>query len=294
MTCIHSEFGNIGHIRVLLYNVTTVCLFALGMTFPVIAGGIDLSLPWTMNSVVILLNFFTSRNLSYFYPILILCLFGSLIVGMLNGFGIAYLKIHPMIMTFGMNSILSGLLLVITGGTSGGFTPEPLKTFIGTNLLGIPLVFLLLVFIIFFLTVILTNTSFGKCLYAIGNGEKASYLSGVNVKAVKMQTYIISSLLAFFGGIVMSGRIGQSYLGMGSSVINQTLAIVAVGGVSFQGGSGNVVGTAGGAIIIVILLSALTSFKISTGAQQAIYGVILLCSVVLSVHKKTRGASRDY
>ena len=289
MTFIYPEFGQGSHIRVLLIDLAIVGFFALGQTFPVLTGGIDLSIPWMMNSAAVVVNQAINDHDAGVVSIIIIVILGACIVGIINGFGVAYLKVHPMIMTFGMNSILRGLLLSWTGGTSGGFSPDGLKTFAKTSIGIIPLVFIAFVVAVVLLTLVLTRTTYGKQLYALGNCRKAAFFSGVHVKRNIMFAYGISGLCAALGGLVMSGRVGQSYLGMGDSYMFVTLAVVAVGGVSLSGGSGKVTGTAGGALIITLLLSMMTTFNISTGVQQILYGAVLLFAIAMSTKRKEQG-----
>ena len=136
---------------------------------------------------------------------------------------------------------------------------------------------------------LLKRSAYGKHLYAVGNCRRAAYFSGVNVKRTILIAYVISALCSALGGLIMSGRVGQSYLGMGDSYMFITLAAVAIGGISMNGGKGHVVGSASGALIITIVLSVLTVLKASLGVQQLLYGVVLLGALVLEANKLNFG-----
>ena len=178
-----------------------------------------------------------------------------------------------------------GLLLTWTNGTAGGNTCDALHKFAKMKIGFVPVITLVFILAVVILMLVLLRSSYGKRIYAVGNCRRAAYFSGIYVRRTIMIAYIISSICVGFGGIIMSGRVGLTYLGMGDSYMFITLAVVAIGGISMNGGSGNVVGTAGGAVIITILLSMLTVLKISTGMQQLLYGVVLLIAIILESSK---------
>ena len=280
----YHDFGSISHISVLLSDFAILGFLAIGQTFPVLTGGIDMSVPYTMCSVAVVVNYGMNN---FGWNLLTALLIGyalAFIIGTINGFCIAYLRVHPMIMTYGMNSLLTGLLLTWTGGTAGGNTCDALHTFAKAKIGFVPVITLLFILGVVILMLVLTRSAYGKKLYAVGNCRKAAYFSGVHVRKTIMIAYMISSVCVATSGLIMSGRVGLTYLGMGDSYMFITLAVVAIGGISMNGGSGNVVGTTGGAVIITILLSVLTVLKISTGMQQLLYGVVLLVAIIIEAN----------
>ncbi len=282
MSIIKPEFGTIDHINTLLVDATTIGLFALGQTLVVLTGGIDLSIPWTMNCAAVMLSCFANGTNKNLLISTIAILLGCTFVGFINGVGVSYLNMHPMIMTFGMNSILSGVLLAFLGGQAGGFASPFLTKMLVSKFFGLSSMLYLWLFVMIVASVLLAFTPFGRKLYALGNSQNAAYFSGVNVKLTKTIAYCISGFTAGLGGILILGKVGQAYLGMGDYVMFETLAIVAVGGASLNGGRGNYMGTVGGTLIITILLSMLTTFKISAGMQQMLYGIVLLAAVIIA------------
>lgn len=280
----YRAFGSVSHITVLLSDLAILGFLAIGQTFPVLTGGIDMSVSYTMCSVAVAINYCMNTYGLGLWPALGVGFLLAIFIGAVNGFGVAYLRVHPMIMTYGMNSILMGLLLTWTGGTSGGNTSSVLYTFAKSKIGFFPVVTILFILAVALLMFVLSRTSYGKQLYAVGNCRRAAFFSGVHVRRTIMIAYIISAVCVAVGGVIMSGRVGLSYLGMGDSYMFITLAVVAIGGVSMVGGSGNVVGTAGGAVIITILLSMLTVINVSTGMQQLLYGVVLLIAIVIEAN----------
>ena len=275
------DFGSISHITVLLSDLAILGFLALGQTFPVLTGGIDMSLSYTMCSVAVVINYSMNTYGLALPAALVVGFTLAMVIGALNGFGVAYLRIHPMIMTYGMNSILMGLLLTWSGGTSGGNTSPLLHTFAKAKVGFVPVVTLLFIAAVAVLMLVLKRTGYGKRLYAVGNNRRAAFFSGIAVRRVVLIAYVISAVCVAVGGVIMSGRVGLTYLGMGDSYMFITLAVVAIGGISMSGGSGDVIGTAGGAVIITILLSVLTVINVSVGLQQLLYGVVLLIAIII-------------
>lgn len=288
----YSGFGSLSHISVLLSDLAILVFLVLGQTFPVLTGGIDMSVPYMMNSAAVILNYGINTKGWGSGTVFVAVLAGALLAGAVSGFGIAYLKVHPMIMTYGMNSILMGALLSWTKGTAGGFTPQGLVGFAKAKIGFIPVVTIFFGAIMVVLMLVLKRSAYGKRLYAVGNCRRAAYFSGVNVRQTVMITYMISALCAAVGGLIMSGRVGQSYLGMGDSYMFITLAAVAIGGISMNGGKGHTVGSTSGALIITIVLSVLTVLKASPGVQQLLYGVVLLLALVLEANKLQLGRKK--
>lgn len=288
------EFASIGHIKIMMIDAAILGILATGQTFVILVGGIDLSIQWNMCAAGIMVSMlYKSWGLAENQVIwlVLLCLVTTVLIGFINGFGIAYLGINPMIMTFGINTIIQGIVVGLTSGTlPGGYAPDNLEALALGDVAGVPNMVLIWLLIIVVISVILAFTPYGRKIYAIGNNETVSYYSGVNVKRVKMFAYAISGFFAGVGGILFTGRIGQSYLGMGDFVLFQTIAVVAIGGTSMIGGKGNYIGTVSGALILTILNGLLSAFLIPASVQQILYGLTLLVAVFLSAGKKNKKA----
>lgn len=282
ITAITPGFASGRHIRVLLIDASVVGLIAFGQTLVIITGGIDVSIPWTVNCAATFLTLLTAGHDHALASVIPLVLAGTTFVGLLNGLGIAYLDIPPIIMTLGMNSVLLGGLLGVTGGRPGGQAP-PAVQWVATGSVGfIPVIVLVWAAVTLAATVVLRKTAFGRQLYFIGNNENVARFSGVDVRSRKLIVYCLSGLTAGVGGILLAGRIGMSYLGMGDPFLFQSVIVVVLGGASILGGSGQYVGTVAGAFILTIVKGLLPVFNIPTSAQQVVYGVVLFVAVVLT------------
>jgi len=282
ISIVRPGFASPSHIRILIIDVSILGIIALGQTFVIITGGIDISIPWIVASSATFLTILSSgenNNLAIIIPLILL---GTTFVGFINGVGVSYLRIPPIIMTLGMNSILLGGLLGIMGGRPGERTPTLVQFVTNGNVRGIPVILILWVIIIILATIVLKNTTFGRQLYVIGNNEKVALFSGINIRLVKLIVYCLSGFAGGLGGILLAGRIGQSYLGMGDQFLFLSAIAVIVGGTSVLGGSGQYIGTVAGAFILTIVKGLLPAFRIPASAQQVIYGVILFIVVVLA------------
>ena len=273
-------FGVGPHAKVLMNEASLIGMMALGQTFVIISGGIDLSVPWNMTSAAILLTFLSKGEDTQLWWIIPLILVVCTCVGLLNGIGVAYLKIPPIIMTLGMNNILQGALLVILKGTPGGVAPPAIINLATGTTIGIPNLMLFWLLLAVFAVILMYYSTYGRKLYALGNNEKAAYFTGIRVKRVKMFAYMIGGLAPAIAGIMFAGRLGQSYLGMGDPYLFMTIVAVVLGGASMMGGSGSYIGTIAGTSILVILRAFLAAVNLPTSVQNILYGLVLVVAVI--------------
>lgn len=250
-------------------------IIAGGQTLVILTGGIDLSVAWNLNLSAILLT-----QLSATMPVpaaAAIALGVATLIGVINGLGVAYLRIPSLVMTLGMNAVLSGVTLVYTNGTPQGSAPQFARD-LAVGRIGGVLPWALVFWALFSAALIflLRGTVYGKRLYAIGNNVKASYLSGVPVRRVLVATYALCGLCAGLGGVMLTGYSQQSYLGMGDLYVLPAIAAVVVGGTSILGGAGGYAGTVAGAITIVLLQNVLQIVGIKPAGQQILYGLIIL------------------
>ncbi|MBA3449775.1 MAG: ABC transporter permease [Chloroflexia bacterium] len=250
-------------------------VIAGGQTLVILTGGIDLSIAWNLNLAAILLTQL-SEQMPVFWAT-VAALGCAALVGLINGLGIAYLRIPSLVMTLGMNAVLAGVTLVYTNGSPQGEAPQFARD-LAVSRIGGTIPWALLFWALFSagLVFLLRRTVFGKRLYAIGNNPRASYLSGVPVRRVLVVTYTLCGLCAGLGGIMLTGYSQQSYLGMGDLYVLPAIAAVVIGGTSILGGSGGYTGTIAGAITVVLLQNVLQIVGIQPAGQQILYGVIIL------------------
>jgi len=203
-------------------------------------------------------------------------------VGALNGAGIALFGVPPIIMTLAVNVILQGAILVYTGGTPQAVAP-PLIQFLAVGRIGpLPVVAILWIALAAAASFLLSRTSFGRRLYAVGSSATVAEFSGVPIVRTTVLAYTLSGFTAALAGMLLTGYTAQAYLGMGDPYLFTSIAAVAIGGASILGGSGHYIGTIAGAFVLTILTGLLPALNLSNGALLIVYGVVILITVSLA------------
>jgi ribose transport system permease protein len=292
VTTIYSPgFASPNHVRVLLIEASFIGIVALGQTFVILGGGVDLSIPWTLNGAAILLTLWASGSNGPLVWIIPLLLALGALVGLVNGIGIAYLGVSPIIMTLGVNGILEGALLIYTNGSPTAGAPQFVVTMATGKIGPVPYDILIWLGLTAAAALTLSLTTFGRHLYAVGTSRTVAYFSGVANRRVTIVTYVISGMASVVAGILLTGYSGQSFLGMGDPYLFSSVAAVAIGGASILGGTGHYVGTVAGALILTILSGLLPILNLNPAALEIVYGVVILLTVSLATVQLRRGES---
>jgi ribose transport system permease protein len=275
-------FASENHVRVLLIEASFIGIVAIGQTFVIIGGGIDLTVPWTLNGAAILVSLFADgANGPLVWAIPLVLALGAG-VGLVNGVGIAILGINPIIMTLGANVIIFGAVLGYTHGSPPAPAPPDIE-YLATGRVGpVPVNTLIWAALTVLATIALTWTAFGRHLYALGTNRTVAQFSGIAVARVTIATYVISGVTGALAGILLTGYTGQAYLGMGEAFLFSSVAAVAIGGASILGGSGHYLGTVAGALILTVLAGLLPILNLDEAARQVIYGAVILVTVALA------------
>jgi ribose transport system permease protein len=276
---IHSlDFAGIDQIRTMLIYAAFIGIIGFGQTLCILTGGIDLSVPWMLTGAAVLTSVLTSDG----HPlggVIALVLVLAIVVGTINGVGVAYAGVPPIIMTLGMNGALQGLLLVYTSGGISSNPPDDLTRFVTGRALGVPTLVWIWLVVIAVGAVTLSATTFGRRLYAIGTNRRAAELAGLRVRRTLVIPYVVSAVGAALTGLLLMGFTGQAFLSMGDPYLFSSAVAVAVGGASILGGSGHYAGTVGGALVLTLVASLLPLFSLGTAWLQIAYGIILLGTV---------------
>jgi ribose transport system permease protein len=282
---LHPGFASWGSIRELLFLASFVGFVAAGQTFVVLVGGIDLSVPWVLNGAAILLVTQALGKDSRAAYAVALTLGMGLLVGIGNGVGVAYFAIPAVVMTLAMNGIMQGLTLGLSKGLTcnacASYAPKAVSDVVNTKVLGIPGELFLWLGVTLLITFLLTFTTFGRRIYAIGNNADASYLAGISVRVVTVALYALSGLFAALAGITLVAFGGQAALGMGDPFLFQSIAAVVIGGVSILGGRGHYLGTAAGSITLIALITLLQAENMPDWGRNVVYGVAILAIMLL-------------
>jgi ribose transport system permease protein len=282
---LHSGFASWASLSAILEVASFVGFVAAGQTFVILVGGIDLSVPWVLNSTAILFAVFSLGHSGRAAPAILLALGLGFAIGAVNGFCVAYLAVPAVVVTLAMNGILEGLTLGLTKGLTcvrcNSYAPRVLQDVVHKDLLGIPADLILWFGVAALASVVLAFTTYGRKVYATGNNPTAAYLAGVNVRLVTMSLYGLSGMFAALAGIVLVSYSGQPTLGMGDPYLFQSIAAAVIGGISILGGRGNYLGTVAGAVSLVALITLLQGENMPDYGRSIVYGVTILVILVL-------------
>jgi ribose transport system permease protein len=275
---VESNFLTTGYLLQQLKVASFLGVIATGMFIIILLGQIDLSVPWVVAAGGMMAAAMTAYGpvgavLSIPFGILV-----GVFFGLINGFGVAYLRIPSMIITLAVNAVAQGLMVVHTGGFSPQDAASDAMRFIATGqvLFGIPNALIVWAIIGAATVLLLARTTFGRAVYAIGNRERAAYLSGAATQRVVLIAFAISGGLAAFGGVLLAGYASKAAQAMGDAYLLPSIAAVVLGGTSILGGRGSYIGTVAGVILITLLQSILSVMQMDEWGRQVIYGLVIL------------------
>ncbi len=279
-----NNFVNVA-LQIAIYGI-----LAVGMTLVIITGGIDLS----VGSIVALAGVVAAGVLEKMPEQAGLGTFLAIAVGIVigvasggfSGLMVTRLRVPPFIVTLALMTVCRGLAFIFTGGFSIGNLPLGFG-FLGRGHLGpipVPVVMMALVFLGGYL--LLSKSSKGRYIYAIGGNEEASRLSGIDTRRVILQVYLLNGALAGLAGITLASRLGAGVPNSGLQYELDVIAAVVVGGTSLMGGVGSVAGTFWGTVFIGILNNGLNLANVDPYSQKVALGVVILMAVLLDRLKK--------
>ena len=279
-TILSENFLSVSNMFNVIRQVAVGGLVACGMTFVILTGGIDLS----VGSIVGLTGALSAGIMKASDNVLLAILAAmavGILCGMINGFFVAQCGIPAFIATLGMMTLLRGCVLVYTQGFPIAIKNAAYK-FIGKgSLLGIPLPIVMV--ILFFLLghYVLSQTPFGRAVYALGGSREAARLAGIRTKGTEWAVYTINGFMCSVAGIVLTSRLASAQSTGGEGIEMDAIAAVILGGTSLSGGSGFILPTVVGAIIMGIIDNLLTLMKIDPHATNIVKGAVILLAVLV-------------
>ncbi|WP_457964227.1 ABC transporter permease [Arthrobacter sp. D1-29] len=291
----NSRFLLPGNLSDILLSTVVIGLLALGATFVIITGGIDLSVGTGMSLCSVMVGVvLTYLGLPLWAGVVGGILMGALI-GAVNGFLISFLKIPPFIATLATMLVAQGMALVVSGTKPIYFTGT--EGF--SNLaLGKPIVGLVIpnaVFIFFAVAtvagVVMSKTLLGRYTFSIGSNEEATALSGINVRSWKLWIYTAAGAFTGLAGVIIAARLNSAQPGQGMGYELQAIAAVVIGGTSLAGGKGSIVGTVIGALIMSVLTNGLRVISVPQEWQNVAIGVVILVAVYLDMLRRKEAAT---
>jgi erythritol transport system permease protein len=290
------EFLTANNLSILTKHVAVTALLAIGMTFAVLTGGIDLSVGSIAGLAGMVAGYLLTQGISLggtvHYPpvaaVILLAICACLLVGLLNGWLVARARVAPFIATLGTLYIARGAALLISDGktfpqlggeASRGNTgfPEFGQSFI----LHVPVPVWMMTILFAIAWVVAVKTPFGRHVYAVGGNERAARLAGIRVPAVKLLTYVFSAFAAALVGLIIASQLEAAHPATGESFELNAIAAVVLGGTSLMGGRGSVTGSLIGAFVIGVLADGLVMLGVSEFWQMVIKGVVIVLAVGL-------------
>jgi len=278
-----SNFLHLDYLLLQLKVASFLGVIATGAMLVILLGQIDLSAPWTITTGAMMscaAAAYGPTGVALAIPFGILC---GVAIGIVNGIGVAYLRIPAMIVTLATNAVAQGLMVVYTGGFSPQDEATEAMRYIATGFLipGVPNAVLVWAVVGAGAVFLLTRTTFGRAVYGIGNSERAAYLSGVDTRRILVIAFAITGGLAAFGGVLLAGYSSKAAQSMGDVYLLPAIAAVVLGGTSILGGRGSYLGTVAGAILITLLQSILSVMQIPEAGRQVIYGIVIVIMLLL-------------
>jgi len=253
---------------------------AVGMTYVIISGGIDLS----VGSLLAISGVVLARALKAEWPVPIAAV-GAIgvgwLLGLANGVGIALGRLPPFIMTLGMMSVARGAALLATDGRPISGFDAAFRALATGHVAGVPapIVLTLLIYLLSYL--VLSGTRFGRYVYGIGGNEEATRLSGVPVRFHKTMVYGVSGAAAAVASILLTARLNTAQPIAGTNYELDAIAATVIGGTSLSGGEGSLAGTLIGALTMGVLRNGLNLLGVSSFLQQLVIGVVIIMAVLV-------------
>jgi ribose/xylose/arabinose/galactoside ABC-type transport system permease subunit len=276
------------NLTVLLKQAAPLGILAVGQTLVILTGGIDLSVASVMATVSIFAAGITSGRDELVWPVVFFCLMFSVIVGLANGLMVTKLKVPAFIATLGMILIVQGIRFAYSKGTPKTYIPDTLR-FWGRDSLGpIPMALIVWLVVAIVAAFVLSRTTFGRRLYAVGGNARTAYLSGVNVDAIKIAAYTACSFLAGIAGLILVGYVGHADNWLGNGYELNAIAAVVIGGTAFEGGRGGQLGTIGGVLILTVLFNLVLMLQFPEETRRIVKGLVILAAVALYARLRTR------
>lgn len=289
LSIVTDTFLSVTNLLNVLKQATLVALIATSQTFVVTAGGIDLSVGFTMGLSSILMC--SVLNMGVPLPLaMLVCLLCGVACGVLNGVLITRLHLPPFIITLGMQYIAKGLINVITEGYTI-MIDSPFIMMLGQGSIGpVPVMILFLPVIVAGMYFLYSHTVFGNYVKAIGGNENATLLSGIPVDRMKVVIYGLNGLLCGIVGILITGRLNAGNPNAGVNYDMNTMGAVIIGGTAISGGSGTVIGSVLGAILLSVIRNGLTLLKVNMYWETVATGalIIMVCALDYFTSKKRK------
>lgn len=284
---INPAFLSGGNISNVLRATGFTLITALGMTFILIAGGLDLSVGSILALGGVVAGLLMVGGTPLWLAILLAIVSGA-IIGLINGVIIVKFKIPPLIMTLGMYYMARGAVYILTQGVPVYPLPDSFQAIEQGKILGIPSIVIIAGVLAIVAHFVLSRTTFGRKVYAVGGNTEAAHLSGIRIGKTNIAVYVLTGGLAALTGILMASRLASAQAGAGMGYELTVIAAVIIGGTSTFGGAGTILGTVIGALFMNILSNGMTLMKVSVYWQNLVVGAVLVLAVIVDQYRRNK------
>ncbi len=272
------SFASALNITNLLRQGSLIAILAVGQTFVIITGGIDLSFGAIVGFTTVIVALLINAGWPIWAAVLITLLVG-VAIGLFHGFGIVRMGLPPFIITLATMTSLRGIGLLMTNGNSISINSDPFQAFSRGSLLGIPYLFWMVILVAIPSYVFLHHTRWGRYLFSVGSNAEAARLSGVNVPRTIYMAYVLSGQCAAFVGVLLASRIGIGNPTQGDTYELQAIASSVIGGTSLFGAIGSVHGPLIGSFILSTINNGANLLNVNTFWQRVITGALIIVIV---------------
>jgi erythritol transport system permease protein len=294
-SAISTEYLTQSNLILMTKHVAINAILAIGVTFVILTGGIDLSVGSIAGLASMIAGGLLFKGLAVpdgrlFFSVAVVILIGILVgclVGTVNGVLITRFRVAPFIATLGMLYVARGAAQLLS---NGGTFPDLSGTaargnegfhFIGVDsLLGIPVAVWIMVLVAVAAVIVTTRTPFGRRVFAVGGNERAAILAGIRVNRVKIAVYVISGACAALAGLLLTSELGAAYPDTATTYELNAIAAAVLGGTALSGGRGTIIGTVMGAFVIGFLSDGLVLVGVSTFWQSVVKGAVIIVAVI--------------
>jgi ribose/xylose/arabinose/galactoside ABC-type transport system permease subunit len=274
-----SQFASVENLVNVALSIAVIGILAVGMTFVILIGGIDLSIGSVVALAGVVAALVTQKT--DFAGLGFAAALGiGLASGAFNGITVAFFRVPPFVVTLAVLTIARGMAFIFSEGRSVGNLPESFGRLGKMIFLGLPFSVWLMLLTFAVGWFVLRHTTFGRYVYAIGGNSEAAFLAGVKTKSVTFRVYVLNGLLVGIAAVVLASRLGAGVPNSGLQYELDVIAAVVVGGTSLSGGRGSVVSTLLGAIFIGVLNNGLNLVGIDTYIQKIVLGAVILLAVL--------------
>lgn len=277
-------FWSVSNFQSMASQIPVLGILTLAMAITMLSGGINLSIIASMNACSLIIAYYITKQDNLLLGFIISFII-SIIIGLMNGMLISEIKVSPILATLGTMTLINGLNILFTNGTTISNFPESILMINSTVIALIPLPIIIFVILSIIVWYILEKTTLGKSIYFIGNNEKATFYSGINTKKIINLIYIISSLLCVFAAVLMMSKLNSAKASYGDSYLLISILATVLGGVNPDGGKGKLIGIMIALVLLQIIESGLNMLSVSSYITKILWGVLLIFFIFLQKNK---------